>query len=183
MACTAGDELLFAAGDMAKIDEACKAAPFGKLMPTALYVHVDGLHRLPGVLRVYEGCARVLTGDVDGTTILKLRRHEPKISYLAYPSFDADAHPALVRSLRVDLRTFHLKDRDFRESADPPILHRKEQLVPADYPARSSFDALTQAELAAGLYERPETIGTRSSWNALLQSLKLKVIGHDVVRS
>jgi DNA phosphorothioation-associated putative methyltransferase len=85
---------------MAGVDAACKTAGFGKLMPTALYVHAESLHRLPGVLRVYEGCARVLTGEVEGTTILKLRRHEPKISYLAYPAFETDAHPALVRSLR-----------------------------------------------------------------------------------
>jgi DNA phosphorothioation-associated putative methyltransferase len=180
-ACAAGDALLFAAGDMAAIDAACKIAPFGKLMPTALYVHVDGLHRLPGVLRVYEGCARVLTGDVEGTTILKLRRHEPKVSYLAYPSFDTEAHPPLARSLRVDLRTFHLKDRDFGDTADPPILHRKEQFVPEDYPRRSLFDALTQAELAAGLYQRPENIGTRSAWDALLGNLKLKVVGHNLI--
>jgi DNA phosphorothioation-associated putative methyltransferase len=53
-ACLAGDDLLYAAGDMSKVDAACKAAPFGKLMPTALYVHVDSLNRLPGLLRVYE---------------------------------------------------------------------------------------------------------------------------------
>ena len=118
---------------------------FGKLMPTALYVHADSLHGLPEVLRVYEGCARVLTGDVEGTTILKLRRHEPKISYLSYPSFDADAHPALRASVRVDLRSLHLKYREFAESADPPILHRKEEFVPEGYPNRESFASLTKA--------------------------------------
>jgi DNA phosphorothioation-associated putative methyltransferase len=130
-ACSEGDELLFAAGDMAKVDEACKAAQFGKLMPTALYVHAAGLTRLPGLLRVYEVCARVLTGEVEGTTIVKMRRDEPKISYLAYPTFTTDAHPALVRCLRVDLRSFHLKYLDFSESANPPILHRKDWLTPA----------------------------------------------------
>ncbi len=181
-ACAAGDELLFAAGDMAKVDEACKVAPFGKLMPTALYVHSASLPRLPGVLRVYEGCARVLTGEVEGTTILKLRRHEPKISYLAYPSFDAEAHPALARSLRVDLRTFHLKDRDFRESADPPILHRKEEFVPEDYPERESFAALTRAEEDAGLYTTADTIGTKARWESLLQERRVRIDGHTLVR-
>ena len=120
---------------MTKVDAACTQAPFGKLMPTALYVHTEGLNRLSGILRVLrEGCARVLSGAVEGTTIIKLRRHEPKISYLGYPGFDDDAHPHLTKSVRVDLRSLHLKYRDFTESPDPPILHRKEEFVPEDYP-------------------------------------------------
>lgn len=181
-ACSGGDALLFAAGNMAMVDEACKTAALGKLMPTALYVHVQSLHRLPIVLRVYEGCARVLTGEVEGTTIIKLRRHEPKISYLSYPTFDKDAHPALVRSLRVDLRSFHLKDRDFTETSDPPILHRKETFVPEDYPERESFAALTRAEEEAGLYAVTETIGSKARWESLLQERRVRIEGHTLLR-
>jgi DNA phosphorothioation-associated putative methyltransferase len=181
-ACAAGDDLLFAAGDMVRVDEACKAAGFGKLMPTALYVHANTLHRLPGVLRVYEGCARVLTGEIEGTTIIKLRRHEPKISYLAYPAFDTEAHPSLVRSLRVDLRSFHLKDRDFTERTDPPVLHRKEEFVPEDYPGRETFAALTTAEEAAGLYAMPEHIGTKARWESLLHDRGVRIEGHTLLR-
>jgi DNA phosphorothioation-associated putative methyltransferase len=181
LACAAGDALLFAAGDMTKVDAACKDAPFGKRMPTALYVHADSLNRLSGILRVYEGCARVLSGAIEGTTIIKLRRHEPKISYLAYPAFDDDAHPRLTTSVRVDLRSLHLKYRDFTESADPPILHRKEEFVPEDYPRRSVFAALTMAEEAAGLYANPESIGSRDRWQATLRSRGVIVRGHEIV--
>lgn len=180
-ACTEGDNLLFAAGDIVKVDEACKAAPFGKLMPTALYVHASSLSRLPGLLRVYEGCARVLTGEVEGTTLIKLRRDEPKISYLAYPKFATEAHPALVRSLRVDLRTFHLKDRDFAMSANPPILHRKEEFVPEDFPNREVFAALTKAEEEARLYENPERIGNREGWLAVCRSRRVQITGHALI--
>jgi DNA phosphorothioation-associated putative methyltransferase len=182
-ACAAGDELLFAAGDITKVNAACAEAPFGKLMPTALYVHAESLNRLPGILRVYEGCARVLAGAVEGTTIIKLRRHEPKISYLAYPSFDDDAHPALRASVRVDLRSFHLKYRDFTEIADPPILHRKEEFVPEDYPNRENFGVLTRAEEEAGLYSSPERIGTREGWLAVCRSRRVRISGHSVIRS
>jgi len=146
-----------------------------------LYVHAKSLNRLSGILRVYEGCARVLSGAVEGTTIIKLRRHEPKISYLAYPSFEDDAHPSLTTSVRVDLRSFHLKYRDFTDSSDPPILHRKEEFVPADYPTRSLFAALTRAEEAAGLYEQPEAIGTRARWELLLKTRHLGLAGHQLV--
>ena len=180
-ACAEGDALLFAAGDMTKVDAACTHAPFGKLMPTALYVHANSLNRLSGLLRVYEGCARVLSGAIEGTTIIKLRRHEPKISYLAYPSFDDDAHPRLSTSVRVDLRFLHLKHRDFTEAADPPILHRKEEFVPLDYPNRGVFAALTLAEERAGLYTNPESIGSRDRWQATLRSRGVIVRGHEIV--
>lgn len=181
-ACEAGDQLLFSAGDMKKVNEACSKASFGKRMPTALYVHIAGLDRLSGILRVYEGCARVLSGQVEGTTIVKLRRDEPKISYLAYPSFDLDGHPSLTSSVRVDLRSLHLKYRNFMESADPPILHRKEEFVPEDYPNRESFVQLTRAEDAAGLYEHPESIGSRVRWETELQTRHVRVVDHEIQR-
>jgi DNA phosphorothioation-associated putative methyltransferase len=179
-ACEEGDQLLFSAGDMKKINEACSKSPFGKLMPTALYVHVVGLDRLSGILRVYEGCARVLSGQVEGTTIVKLRRDEPKVSYLSYPSFDQDGHPCLATSLRVDLRSLNLKHRSFIESTDPPILHRKEEIVPDDYPNRESFVSLTRSEEAVGLFQNPEMIGSRERWISELKSRHVRVVGHEV---
>lgn len=181
-ACAAGDALLFAAGDMQKIDGACRQATFGKLMPTALYVHVGALNRLPPVLRVYEACARVLCGEVEGATIVKLRRQEPKVSYLSYPTFDQEPHPTLKTSVRVDLRSFHLKHRDHSDSADPPVLHRKELFVPEDYHSRAEFAALTQAEEAAELYAHPDDIGTKERWEALLRKRCLGFNGHTLVR-
>ena len=130
---------------------------------------------------MYEGCARILSGNVEGTTIIKLRRHEPKISYLSYPSFDDDPHPHLTSSVRVDLRSLHLKYRDFTETPDPPILHRKEEFVPADHPRRDLFAALTAAEEGAGLYSSPENIGSRERWRTTLRERKVRLLGHELL--
>lgn len=179
-ACETADALLFRTGHPEEINKSCVESSFGKLMPTALYAHVSGLSRLPALLRVFEGCARVLSGQIEGTTIVKLRRHEAKVSYLCYPDFDSDSHPALQLSVRVDLRSLHLKYRDFHDSQDPPILHRKELFVPVDYPERSSFAALTSAEEAAGLFCAPEQIGTRERWHGLLKERGLSVRDHTL---
>jgi DNA phosphorothioation-associated putative methyltransferase len=181
-ACTAGDQLLFQAGDMQQIDSACRQAAFGKLMPTALYVHISALNRLPPLLRVYEACARVLCGEIEGATIVKLRRDEPKVSYLCYPAFDADEHPTLSSSMRVDLRTLDVRWRDFTKSTDPPILHRKESFVPDDYPRRELFAALTKAEEGAGLFENVADIGTLDKWNRRLAAKGLKIVDHEIVK-
>jgi DNA phosphorothioation-associated putative methyltransferase len=133
-ACERADTLLFGAGNQEAIDRACREAPVGKLTPEALYVHVSALARLSPLLRVYEGCGRILTGTVEAVTIVKLHRFEPKVSYLVYPTFDREPHPALHMSVRADLRRLDIRIRDFRKWQNPPILHRKETFVAADYP-------------------------------------------------
>src|SRR4051812_47949309 len=39
------------------------------------------------ILRVYEGCGRALTGEVEGATLVKMHR-KPQVSFLVYPDFD-----------------------------------------------------------------------------------------------
>lgn len=180
-ACAAADALLFRAGDRAAIDEACRQAPFGKLTHEALYVHVSAVPRLPPLLRVYEGCGRVLTGTVEGATIVKLNRLEPKVSYLIYPAFDDEAHPVLTMSVRADLRGLDVRIRDFRSAKNPPILHRKELFVPYDYPGREEFVRLSMEEERAGLFLEPTTIGTREGWQRALDTRGLRIIGHHLV--
>ena len=176
------DDALFALGDPSRLDEACRSSGFGKLMPDALYVHVDAVHRLPTALRLYEGCARTYLGRVEGATIVKLRRSEPKVSYLGYPNFDADPHPALTTSVNVDLRTFRVRSRSYSASLNPPILHRKEEFVPPDHHLRAKFARLTRAEVASGLFDDPSSIGTRGGWASRLAALGLSLRGHRLLR-
>jgi DNA phosphorothioation-associated putative methyltransferase len=92
------------------------------------------------VLRVYEGCGRVLVGEVDKANIVKLSRDRPKVSYLSYPNFETDPHPALARTVVTypgDLRVFY---REYEPTSNRPILHRKEQMVADDYPLRGKFE-------------------------------------------
>lgn len=181
-ACASADALLFSTGDQAALERACKESTIGKLTSEALYVHVTALPRLTPLLRVYEGCGRALAGIVDHATIIKLNRTEPKISYLSYPDFDRDPHPALATSIRADLKRLHLKFRDFRESSNPPILHRKETFVAPDYPGRDKFARLTAQEKKHGLFAQPGAIGTRDRWMELVESKGLRFRGHRLVR-
>jgi len=181
-ACAAADAVLFRAGDQAALDRACRESSVGKLTPAALYVHMSVLPRLDPLLRVYEGCGRALTGTVEGAKIIKLNRIEPKISYLAYPSFDRDAHPPLATSVRADLRRLHVKFRDFRRSENPPILHRKETFVGAEYPGRDKFARLSAQEEKLGLLSDPRAIGTRDQWTGLVASKGFRLEGHRVHR-
>ncbi|HEY5271974.1 MAG TPA: DNA phosphorothioation-associated putative methyltransferase, partial [Acidimicrobiales bacterium] len=175
------DRLLFAAGRQEDLDAAIRAASIGKVLPDAFYVHVSALADLPPVLRVYEGCAQVIVGAVGNATIVKLQRVERKVAYLAYPAFDREGHPALVSSLRADLRTFDVKWTDFQGSGNPPILHRKELFVSPGYPGYQKFSRLSAQEERAGLLSSPG-IGTRRLWNELLEVGNLRVVGHRLLR-
>lgn len=181
-ACDTADKLLFSAGDMALIDEACKQATCGKLTREALYVHESALANLSPILRIYEGCARGYIGQVEAANIVKLNRHKPKVSYLSYPKFDKDPHPALAGSLVIDLRTFDVRYYDYSNSENPPILHRKEEFVSAEYPNRTKFESLTRQEEHCGLYENTHSIGTREGWNRILKEKRIHLNGHRLIR-
>src|SRR4051794_21214248 len=150
-ACEVADELLLRAGDAAAIDEACRRSPVGKLLPDDLYVHRSALDALEPLLRVYEGCGRAYLGEVEGANLIKIHRRSGKLSYLAYPEFDTDPHPALLRCVRLSLRTRELRCDDSAPSATPPVLHRKETFLIPGHPLHAKFARLTQQEERHGL--------------------------------
>jgi DNA phosphorothioation-associated putative methyltransferase len=182
-ACTQADELLFRAGDPAAVDAACKRSPVGKLLPDDLYVHRSALDFLEPILRIYEGCGRAFIGEVEGANIIKIHRRSGKLSYLAYPEFEKDPHPALSRCVRVSLRTRQLDSTDYSTSANPPVLHRKETFLHADHPWRAKFERLTQQEEERGLLGETATIGTRRGWAERLRERGYALKGHRLVRN
>jgi DNA phosphorothioation-associated putative methyltransferase len=175
------DRLLFSLRSDDELSRAVREMPTGKVLPDALYFHASAIPLLPPILRVYEGCGKVLAGAVSAT-VIKLHRSKRKISYLFYPMFEKNPHPTLDVSLRVDLQTFDIRFSDFRTSANPPILHRKETLLPHDHPLHQRFARLTAQEERAGLLGIPG-IGTRSAWNRLLAEEGWRLAGHRLLRT
>lgn len=182
-ACTQADAALVATGDLRRIRAAALRSDTGKLTPSAIYVHTSALDRLPPLLRLYEGCAQGYIGRVEGANLIKLHTGEPKVSYLSYPEFDADPHPALAHSLTVHLQTFRVREREYREARNPPILHRKETFIAGDHPLHAKFARLTRQEEARGLYEDTARIGTRQGWEEALAARGVTLRGHRVVRA
>jgi DNA phosphorothioation-associated putative methyltransferase len=140
------------------------------------------LDSLEPLLRVYEGCARAYLGEVEGANVIKLHRHSGKISYLVYPEFEADPHLALLRSVKLSLRTHELDCYDYSQSTNPPVLHRKETFLPADHPLQARFARLTQQEDKHGLLDDAATIVTREGWQRRLHEKGFIMLGHRLVR-
>lgn len=182
-ACGDADELLFQAGDADLIDEACKHSKLGKLLPNALYIHRDAVGQLEPLLRIYEGCARAFIGEVEDANIFKIHRFSGKVSYLSYPDFERKPHPALVRSVKVNLRSLDLNCYDYSSSVNPPILHRKETFLSDEHPQREKFARLTRQEERNGLLNDSRSIGTQNGWQLRLQESGFVLKGHRLLRA
>jgi DNA phosphorothioation-associated putative methyltransferase len=181
-ACETADELLFSLGQPGVIAEACRTSRIGKFVGNALYVHISALGVLAPLLRLYEGCASRAFGRLDEATIIKFRADKPKISYLYYPDFDTDPHPALRSSMQADLQGLYVGYRDYSAAANPPILHRKETFVAPDYPLYQKFARLTAQQEKRGLLNDVSSIGTRAGWNRRLLECGVELRGHRLVR-
>ena len=171
-------KLLFSAGNEAAINLACRSSVVGKLTPSALYVHVDSAQYLPALLKIYEGCAKRIIGEVPEANLIKLHRDTKKVSYLSYPTFDSDAHPGIAESFMVDLASLKYRRMRWEPSSNIPILHRKETFIHKTDQRYDTFATLTDAEVKAGLLADSAGIGYRDQWNDRLVSRGYQITGH-----
>lgn len=154
---------------------------FGKVLPTARYVIDPTSADLPATLRVLVDRLRVRLELDGGYNVLKFSSRELKISFLSYPSFFTDPHPALQDSVSIDLATGKVRRTNYSGRDNPPILHRKETFLPNDHPDVQKFHQLTAQEEEAGLYVETATIGFRLNWERLLKEKGLTYRGHNLI--
>ncbi|HIK08287.1 MAG TPA: DNA phosphorothioation-associated putative methyltransferase [Trichormus sp. M33_DOE_039] len=179
-ACEVADQKLFSLGRPGIVKTACDKSKIGKHTRGALYVHVSALASLDPLLRIYESCASRTIGRVDEATLIKYYIDQPQISYLFYPEFDADPHPALSASITIDLKTLYITHRDYSNRANPPVLHRKETFVTPSYPLYEQFAQLTKQEEELGLLKQKSEIGTREGWQKCLAAHGVEIRDHQV---
>lgn len=172
------EDFLFSIGRPEKVKDAFAGVKTGKLVFDDLYIHRSVEEELPPLLRLISFAGRRIVGDV-GHNIIKMSTDGRKVSFLYYENFDEDPHPALRFGVRVYLPKATYQIRDFSNSLNPPILHRKDALVSAAYPYYTIFRDLTDAEDKAGLLSRPG-IGFKNQWDQFLESMNLRVKGHTL---
>ena len=179
-ACTAADLMLMSLGRTELIEERCRQSATGQQRPHSLWVHVSALEQLDPLLRLYEGCASRTIGRPEEATVVKFHVQKPQITYLFYPGFDQEPHPALHTSMAVGLRDLHVGYRDY-DPDNPPLLHQKDQLVTEDYPGYAKFAKLSHQECKWGLLEDVKAIFDRRGWEQCLAEHGAALRGHRVV--
>jgi DNA phosphorothioation-associated putative methyltransferase len=113
--------------------------------------------------------------------VVKLVTDKAQVSLLDYTDFFEEAFPVLRRFWTVDLDQSTCRHRNYEESTNPPILHRKELLLPLDHPNQGAYKELTLAAEQIGLFDDPIRIGFRRPWEALLAQKGYRAIGHQLI--
>lgn len=106
----AANKLLFSVGNTGVIDTACTASGVGTLVDNALIVKKGALPELAPILRVYEGCARALLGEIEEANLVKLHRFSGKVTYLVCDpnNLDPEPGPHIQRRIKINLRTLDI---------------------------------------------------------------------------
>jgi DNA phosphorothioation-associated putative methyltransferase len=160
------------------------AQPYGKRLPGAVYLIDPGDDaRIPALLRITVAELRNRLEIGPEFNLLKFHTASPKISFLAYPDFEKDPHPALKEAVIVDLVTGKTRRDNYHARANPPILHRKETFLPPEHLLYAKFSKLTRQEEKAGLLKDTSRIGFRLNWERALAEKCLGFKGHRLVET
>lgn len=156
--------------------------PYGKRLPTALYVLRPSDGSLPPELTDAVRRAEIACAPDPSWNILKLHSDQFALTFLSYRDFDTDPHPALAEATKINLSTGSVVRTDYRSRPNPPILHRKETFLPVGDPRGPLFAALTKQEEDAGLFRDPSRIGHRLQWQTQIKRHGLGYDGHVLVK-
>jgi DNA phosphorothioation-associated putative methyltransferase len=158
-----------------------EAMSYGKRLPGAVYIVRPSADTISEPLWKTVTRGETAAHPDPAWNLLKLHTDQFALTFLTYPDFDTDPHPALAESTKINLSTGSIVRTDYRARANPPILHRKETFLPPNDPRREMFAALTESEEKAGLYRDSSRIGLRVHWLTLLKRLNLTHEGHRLV--
>jgi DNA phosphorothioation-associated putative methyltransferase len=138
----------------------------GKHVADHVYGHVTVLASWPVELRARVEQAAALARVTSGEhfNVVKMHALGEQLSLLAYPDFDDAPFPTLHKSWRVHLAMGTVVYRDYTDSCNPPILHRKELLLTPEDPRIPKYAALTRTAEGLGLFDDPSRIGFREQW-------------------
>jgi len=164
-------------------NELVKSLEIGKVLYPDTYVHESAMvtHYLPVALTTFVRKLKDILGLDLRFNLLKLNRKDLKISFLSYPNFSTDPHPALAIAVSVDLSLGEFKVTDYSQRKNPPILHRKETFLIPNHPDTPTYVQMTQDEEKQGLYKNTRIIGTKLRWEELLTNKGLKYDGHTLI--
>ena len=109
-----------------------QALPYGKVLPSAIYVHRDTAACRTGHLADILALLARHHAVGEEFNVVKLRTDDPRLSFLCYPGFFDVAHPSLEEAVTIDLCSGRSLRTAYRDSLNPPILHRKELLLSPD---------------------------------------------------
>jgi len=155
----------------------------GKQVGDNIYLHVSAMSGFPDAdqLRIADATAIANLKAGEHFNVVKLNLVGDELSFLNYPTFFDDPFPALAQSWRISISRKSVILRNYKESQNPPILHRKELLLVPEDPRFLKFAAITAEAESLGLFEEPNRIGFRDHWFRLIAERGYELVGETFV--
>lgn len=167
-----------------QFQELVSKMPIGKKLPDANYLHKAGFCEIAPELALFiHAVANALKINENEWHIVKLNKNEFKLSLLCYPTFFDESYPALTQSVTVDLTKLSHRVTQYQASDNPPILHRKEMMIPSSHEAYEMFKAVTQEGENAGLYDNSRMIGFKQSWEKIIATHGYELVDGRLFRA
>ncbi|MBF0232650.1 MAG: DNA phosphorothioation-associated putative methyltransferase [Desulfamplus sp.] len=170
--------------DFTEYKEYIKHIKIGKKLPDAVYIELQSFKKTApseffGFYQKIVETARIDTLH----NVIKFFKSQFKFSLLYYKNFWESPHPELEISIHIDISTGKVRQFHYHNSDNPPILHRKENLINSDHPDIERFRLLTHAEEKEGLYANPRIIGFKKNWETLLKSKGLSYSEYELIKA
>ena len=148
-----------------------RASCRGKHVRSFSYYHVSLIAERPRVASLLGELCHGFGGSFDDYSVVKLDGRS-RVTFLRYENFDAP-FPALLFARSCDVERGTCRKIDYAGRRNPPILHRKELLLPGDDPRVPGAERLTRCLEARGAFDDARSIGTRTAWRQRLEDLGL----------
>jgi DNA phosphorothioation-associated putative methyltransferase len=153
----------------------------GKRVAGDLYLHKKSVrHATTEDRDLINETAQSLSGPEKKWNVVRVGNDN--IAFLTYRDFNEDPFPALGKSIRFDLLDGRKSVRDFTRHSNPPILHRKELLVPENFPQREAFTELTSTLDDLGVFYDSHKIGFKQQWQNRLRSHGIAIEGYKAIK-
>lgn len=149
--------------EIASLKSAVEATGRGKRVGRAVYAHAALLKGLPAADRRSLVALEKMARAKRRYNVLKLTGDA--VTFLCYPSFFVEPFPALCMS--ITYKNGKAVQRNY--ASNPPILHRKELLLPKGHRAIKRAETLTRRLEDKGLFKDTSIIGRRDGWEAMLR--------------
>ena len=153
-----------------------KASGRGKHVGPFSYYHVALVDQVVDAARALSRIGKRFELGRTQYNVIKLNAVD-RISFLLYEDFDA-SFPALLAAVSCNLSGPSVRQTDYAKRRNPPILHRKELLLPVEHPLVAEATRLTKRLELRGAFVGTATIGTRLGWQRRLDELGLDSNGH-----
>lgn len=157
----------------------------GKTVVDEFYIHLSALDLVQhdaARLAIARAVAGMPPRGESAPNVGKYNLRTGRVSLLAYPDFFDAPFPELVAAwIFAPGSDQSTSFRRYDDSLNPPILHRKELLLPSSHPAFAHWAALTATAESLGLFDDVATIGFRLNWQRLIASKGYQLIGDAFV--